>query len=215
MSWPHILSLSRVAAGPVVAALVLAQPGNAYLLAAIVFGLAAVTDLLDGRLARHSQTVSPLGVFLDTTADKVMVGLTLVALALSGMAAAWIPMVILGREFLITGLRSYAASQGQVISSHIWGKGKAAFTMVAITALLVAADGRSGALLANLGNHDLWIKLDILSGWLLAVSALLTVISGARYIVDAWPLFREPAPVRRERTQPEIARIAPRRDQAR
>lgn len=190
MGWPHILSLSRVVAGPIVAALILARPGDTYLIAAILFTLASLTDLIDGKLARHSQSVSPLGVFLDTTSDKVLVSLALVAMAVAGLTAAWIPLVIIGREFLISGLRSFAASYNHIISAHIWGKGKAAVTMVAIIAMLVAADGRAGGVLAAIVSHALWNTAFTITSWLLVLSAALTIISGTRYFVDAWPLLR-------------------------
>jgi len=190
VSWPHILSLSRIVAGPVVAALILGPRGDAYLIAAVLFTLASVTDLLDGKLARYSQRVSPLGVFLDTTSDKVLVSLVLVALAVSGLAAAWIPLVIIGREFLISGLRSFAASSNRIISAHAWGKGKAAITMAAIPLLLAAADGRYGGVLAPLGDSTFWHDAELATSGLLILAAILTVISGVRYLVDALPLFR-------------------------
>lgn len=189
MSWPHILSISRVVAGPLVAALVLAAPGDAYLLAAALFALASLTDLVDGKLARYSQRVSPLGVFLDTTSDKVLVSLALVGLTVASLVPAWIPLVIIGREFLISGLRSFAASCDLIISAHIWGKGKAAVTMVAVVLLLLAADGRAGGALARIGTHAAWGQAYTASVWLLGVSAVLTIVSGVRYLVDARPLF--------------------------
>jgi CDP-diacylglycerol--glycerol-3-phosphate 3-phosphatidyltransferase len=189
VSWPHILSFSRVIAGPVVAALVLARPGDSYLIAAVVFGLASITDLLDGKLARYAQRVSPLGVFLDTTSDKVMVGLTLVGMAVAGLTPAWVPLAILAREFLISGLRSFAASCNRIISAHIWGKGKAAITMFAVGCVLLAADGRAGGSLVPLWTHGTWNALYTASQWLLGLAAVLTIVSGIRYVVDAWPLF--------------------------
>ncbi len=190
MSFAHILSLSRVVAAPIVTALVLARPGDSYLLAAALFALASLTDLVDGKLARHSQRVSPLGVFLDTTSDKVLVSLVLIGMALAGLTWGWVALVIIGREFLISGLRSFAASSHHIISAHIWGKGKAALTMIAITALLSAANGKDGGLLSPLGSHGWWDTAYTLSSWLLGLAALLTIISGVRYLVDAWPLFR-------------------------
>jgi len=207
MSWPHVLSFSRVVAGPVIAALILSRPGNAYLLAAAIFALASITDLLDGKLARYSQRVSPLGIFLDTTADKVLVSLTLVAMAIAGLTGGWVPLVIIGREFLISGLRSFAASCNHIISAHAWGKGKAAISMVAIVCVLVAAGGRSGGVLATAVSDDTWSRLYTLSSWLLDLAAVLTVVSGVRYIVDAWSLVRRaemPAAVTREE-RPRIA----------
>lgn len=190
MSWPHILSLSRVVAGPIVSALVLAAPGDSYLLAAVIFAVASLTDLVDGKLARYSQRVSALGIFLDTTSDKVMVSLVLVAMAVAGLTAAWIPLVIIGREFLISGLRSYAASRDVIIPARIWGKGKAAITMAAIFFVLVAADGTAGGTLRHLASHSTWSSIATASAWLLGLGAVLTVISGATYVMDALPLFR-------------------------
>jgi CDP-diacylglycerol--glycerol-3-phosphate 3-phosphatidyltransferase len=191
MSWAHILSLSRVIVGPIIAALVLAPPGDSFLLAALLFGAASVTDLLDGKLARYSQRASPLGVFLDTTADKVLVSLVLVALAIDGLSPAWIPIVVIGREFLISGLRSFAASCDRIISAHIWGKGKTALTMLAIGLLLFAANGRAGGALSHIvGSHGFWSGAVSLAVWLLGLGAVLTIVSGLRYVVDAWSLLR-------------------------
>jgi CDP-diacylglycerol---glycerol-3-phosphate 3-phosphatidyltransferase len=207
MSWPHILSFSRVVAAPLVAALVLSSPGDAYLLSAVIFALASLTDLVDGKLARHVQRVSPLGIFLDTTADKILVSVVLVAMAIAGLTWAWIVLIIIAREFFITGLRSFAASRQHIISAHIWGKGKAALTMIAIFLVLLAADGKAHGILSRLGSHSLWKDLFTIAGWVLGAAAILTVASGIRYIVDAWPLFR-PVSVLPERGEDERPRIA-------
>jgi CDP-diacylglycerol---glycerol-3-phosphate 3-phosphatidyltransferase len=190
MSLAHILSLSRVVAGPVIAGLILAPPGDGFLVAAIVFCLASITDLLDGKLARYSQQVSPLGVFLDTTSDKVLVSLVLVALSIDNLSPAWIPIVIIGREFLISGLRSFAASYDRIISAHLWGKGKTALTMTGICLVLLAANGQSGGVLSRIGSHAMWQHAVTVCIWVLGASAVLTVVSGIRYIVDAWPLLQ-------------------------
>src|SRR4051794_11859374 len=174
MSWPHILSFSRVVAGPVVAALILWKPGDPYLLAAIVFGLASLTDLVDGKLARHSQRVSPLGIFIDTTSDKILVSLTLIAMAIGDLCGAWVPLIIIGREFLISGLRSFAASQNTIISAHMWGKGKAALTMVAIFCVLVAAAGATGGVMHQIGSAGTWNGIRTASDWALGVAVILT-----------------------------------------
>jgi CDP-diacylglycerol--glycerol-3-phosphate 3-phosphatidyltransferase len=190
MSLAHILSLSRVVAAPIIAALILAPPGNTFLFAAIVFCVASITDLLDGKLARYSRQASPLGVFLDTTADKVLVSLVLVALAVDMLSPTWIPIVIIGREFLISGLRSFAASNDRIISAHIWGKGKTALTMTGIVLLLLAANGRSGGLLSHIGSIDWWRHTVTVCVWILGASAVLTIVSGIRYVVDAWSLLQ-------------------------
>jgi CDP-diacylglycerol--glycerol-3-phosphate 3-phosphatidyltransferase len=200
MTWPHVLSFSRVLAGPIVALLILYKPGDADLVAAILFALASLTDLVDGKLARYSQQVSPLGIFIDTTSDKVLVSLALIAMAVSGMAQVWVALVIVGREFLISGLRSYAASCDRIISAHAWGKGKAAITMVAIIAVLVAVGGEHASAISTFIPRAGWSTFGTAAQWLLGVSAVLTIISGSRYVVDAWPLLRsEPAAVEEPR----------------
>lgn len=190
MSWPHLLSFSRILVSPLVAALALAPAGDVYLVAALLFALASLTDAFDGKLARRTQRVSPLGIFLDTTADKVLVSLSLVALAVAGLAPVWVVLVIIGREFLISGLRSFAASYDEIISAHAWGKGKAAVTMIGITLVLLSAAGNTGGLLGRIASHTQWHFLYLLSQGALILAAVLTIVSGARYFVDALPLFR-------------------------
>src|SRR5437660_385619 len=86
-----------------------------YVLAAIIFALAEVTDVLDGYFARRNKSVSNLGIFLDLTADKLFTAGILVMMIEQGMISSWLVAIILGREFLITGVRTYAASAGVVI----------------------------------------------------------------------------------------------------
>src|SRR5262249_56625776 len=90
-------------------------PRPAYPAATVLFALGSVTDSLDGRIARRYHLVSRLGVFLDLTADKIFVSAALIALVQVGMVPAWIVIVIVTREFLVSGLRSLAAAQGVVI----------------------------------------------------------------------------------------------------
>lgn len=191
MTGAHLLSLSRVVAGPVVAVLVLAPPGDSYLLASVLFTAAALTDLFDGQLARYSRNVSPFGIFLDTTSDKVLVSLTLIAMAMAGLIQGWVPLVIIGRDLLITGLRSYAASRDRIISAHIWGKGKAALTMAAVSLILAADNGRTGGALSHVMSRQTWHAVGIGASWLLGAAAALAIISGIRYVIDAWPLMYE------------------------
>src|SRR5207245_5832741 len=114
--------------------------------ATVVFFLASITDLFDGILARKCQVVSPLGIFLDLTADKVFVSAILIAFVQLGLVPAWIVVIIVAREFLVTGLRSMAAAKGTVIPAGIWGKQKTLITMIAIGMLLLAK---------GLGGHQL------------------------------------------------------------
>jgi len=117
------LSAVRVAAVPVVMALVLANSGRRLdYLAAVLFAIAAATDTLDGYLARRWLLTSTLGSFIDTTADKLLTSGTLVALVSVGRASAWIATIIIGRELLIMGLRGLIAADGGVMKPSFWGK---------------------------------------------------------------------------------------------
>ena len=186
MSWPHILSLSRVAISIPVAALALSGNGNALLLAALLFAAASLTDLLDGPMARRGRTVGPLGVYLDTTADKVLVSVVLIAMSTAGIVDAWMAIVIVGREFLVSGVRTLAAVQGFVISANFAGKIKTTVTLIAIVLLLLVASAQHGSVLSHVGHLSAWRSI---AWFAMFVGVILTIFSGAKYIVDAQPLF--------------------------
>lgn len=111
---------------------------SGYALAIAIFLAASLTDILDGHLARRRNQVSNLGKFLDPIADKLLVSAALIVLVEKHLAPAWAVVVILGREFIITGLRSVAASEGIVIQAQSIGKLKMWAQCIAIVALLVA-----------------------------------------------------------------------------
>src|SRR5438876_1943777 len=135
---PNILSLSRILATVVIFVLVLIDTPLAFLIATVFFVLGSGTDFLDGYLTRRYKLVSPLGVFLDLTADKVFVSVILIALVQVGLVPAWIVAVIIAREFLVTGLRSMAAAKGKVIPAGKWGKQKTFITLLGMGGLLLA-----------------------------------------------------------------------------
>src|SRR3989454_9275865 len=143
---PNLLSLSRMLTTILVFVLILLNSPWAFLSATVLFILASITDFFDGYLARRFKVVSPLGVFLDLTADKVFVSGILIALVQLGLVPAWIVVIIVTREFLVTGLRSMAAAKGKVIPAGIWGKQKTLITMIAMAILLFAK---------GLGAHEL------------------------------------------------------------
>jgi CDP-diacylglycerol--glycerol-3-phosphate 3-phosphatidyltransferase len=195
---PNILSLSRILATVVILVLVLINTPWAFLIATILFILASGTDFLDGYLARRYQLVSPLGVFLDLTADKVFVSIILIALVQISLVPAWIVAIIVAREFLVTGLRSMASAKGKVIPAGKWGKQKTLITMIAMSALLFAKG--LGAhqlslfpLMLNFTNQTVNFSeiLLLLADAGLILAALWTVLSGAEYIISALPLFQK------------------------
>ncbi len=195
---PNLLSLSRMLTTVLVFALILLNAPWAFLTATALFILASATDFFDGYLARRLKVVSPLGVFLDLTADKVFVSVILIALVQISLVPAWIVVIIVTREFLVTGLRSMAAAKGKVIPAGIWGKQKTLITMIAIGLLLFAK---------GLGAHELSLFPPMLNfssqtvnfgnilllvadaGLILAT--LWTALSGAEYMISALPLFQK------------------------
>jgi len=138
----------RIVLVPVVMALVLVgdRVRYAYAVAGILFAIAAITDFFDGLLARRWKQTSTLGTFLDTTADKLLVSGSLVALVAVGRASPWIAFIIIGREILIMGLRGAIAADGDVMKPSIWGKTKAAIQFVAIFLAIVRTSWKLGPL---------------------------------------------------------------------
>lgn len=134
MTTPNWLSLVRVALVPVYVVLLLAGVPNGDLWAAVVFAAAALTDKLDGHLARSRGAITTFGAFVDPLADKVLVASALIALVSIDRLDAWVAMVVVAREFAVTGLRLVAASS-EVISASWLGKWKATIQMLAILAL--------------------------------------------------------------------------------
>ena len=139
----------RIALTPVVMGLVLVgdRVQYAYVIAAVLFAIAAATDFFDGRLARRWKQTTTLGTFLDTTADKLLVSGVLVALVSVGRASAWIAFIIIGREVVIMGLRGVvSASDGTVVKPSIWGKLKANVQFLAILLAIVRTSEPIGPL---------------------------------------------------------------------
>jgi CDP-diacylglycerol---glycerol-3-phosphate 3-phosphatidyltransferase len=125
----------RIVLTPIVMALVLAgdRTDGAYAIAGALFAIAAITDFIDGRLARRWKQTTTWGTFLDTTADKLLVSGVLIALVAVDRASTWIAFIIIGRELLIMGLRgAVTAADGTVVSPSIWGKLKANVQFLAI-----------------------------------------------------------------------------------
>ena len=137
LNLPNILTLVRVAAVPVVLVLLLFESKSNCFWATVVFSLAAITDWLDGYLARKWEIVTVLGKFLDPLADKLIVMAALIMLIPLDRVPAWAVFLILAREIIITGLRSIASSEGIVIAASSLGKYKTIFQMVAIVGLLL------------------------------------------------------------------------------
>ena len=132
---PNTLSIIRLVLIPAVV-ICLHFPGRlGSFLAALFFGLAAITDLLDGFYARRHKTVTPLGKFLDPLADKLLVSITMIMLTTLGRIPAWIVILIITREMAVTGLRGIAVVEGKAIETSSLGKYKTIFQSVALICL--------------------------------------------------------------------------------
>lgn len=132
---PNHLTVLRLLLIPAVV-MCLHFPGRtASFLAALLFGLAAITDLLDGFYARRYRVVTPLGKFLDPLADKLLISVTMIMLITLDRIPAWVVMLIIARELAVTGLRGIAVVEGQIIEASVLGKYKTIFQSVALVCL--------------------------------------------------------------------------------
>jgi CDP-diacylglycerol--glycerol-3-phosphate 3-phosphatidyltransferase len=183
----NLLGLARIAATPVVIALMLVGTPGLGIVAFVVFTIAAWTDFLDGWVARRRGEVSPLGVFMDLTADKVLVGGVLVAMVEVELLPTWMVATILVRELVIAGVRQMAAAENVVIAAKPLGKSKTATTLAGMALLLLAFDARTGGPMAGLG-----IEAGLLAAgfWVMVAATVLTVVSGWDYLRGAMPLMR-------------------------
>jgi len=177
---PNSLTLFRVACVPVLVVLLFFPHKATSFVAALVFGLASISDLLDGFLARRQQLVTTFGKFLDPLADKLIVSAALIMLIPLGRAPAWMVVVIVGRELAITGLRSMAVSEGRVISADELGKKKMVFQIVAILGLLLHYE-YVGINFHAIGMFFLWLAV------------VLTLWSGFNYFRRFWDVLEENA----------------------
>ena len=175
---PNVLTLFRVACIPLLVFLLLLPNKATSFCAALVFGLASITDLLDGFLARRRQLVTTFGVFLDPLADKLIVSAALIMLIPLGRVPAWMVVVVVGRELAITGLRGVAVSEGKVIRASYLGKQKMIFQIVAILGLLLHYD-YFGVNFHAVGMFFMWLAV------------IVTLWSGGVYFRRFWHVLEE------------------------
>lgn len=168
MNLPIGLTLTRIVAVPLLIVFLISSSRVHALIAAAIFIVASATDWLDGRVARQRNQVTTLGTLLDPIADKLLVAAALVSLAQLDKIAAWIVVVIIGRELAVTGLRAVAGSVGVIVPASRLAKWKTVSQYVAITMLILEKGIGAGSFHAAT-TGVLWIAV------------VLTVVSGADY----------------------------------
>jgi len=176
MNFPITLTLLRIFFVPLLVVLLLTKGQSLDLWAVAVFLLAAVTDFLDGYLARRRSQITTLGILLDPIADKLLTCSAFISLVELGLVPAWMVVIIVGREFAVSGLRAVASAQGFVLQASELGKTKMVLQVVAITVIVlerhytVIGDFHAGTVLL----------------WLVMAFAL---VSAAQYFWSFWKKF--------------------------
>ena len=167
MNLPNKLTMFRVVLIPVFIVILMTglvpEPASRYI-GVVVFAVASFTDFLDGKIARKYNLVTNFGKFMDPLADKLLVSSALICMIELGLLPAWVVIIIISREFIITGFRLIAVENGIVIAASWWGKIKTATQMVMIILLLLGVQG-------------------VIATILVALATLFTIISGVDYIV--------------------------------
>ena len=182
LNLPNIITIARIIITPVFLAVILAESlPHRFLIACIIFSIAAISDAVDGHLARKNNQITNFGKFLDPIADKVLTTSALLAFMSMGLCNIWIVMLVLTREFAIASVRMIAASGGVVIPANIWGKIKTVSQMVFTILIMLLAEIWEIFAHAEVKLPD----LSMISNGLLWITAILTVVSGAIYLKDS------------------------------
>lgn len=184
MNLPNKLTVLRVLLIPFFALFVLLYIPNHWVWALIVFAAASITDMLDGKIARAQNLVTTFGKFLDPLADKLLVMTALITLCFERLIDPVAVIIILSREFMVTGLRLVVANEGVVVAAGIWGKLKTAFTMVALVAVMalqIFFPDTKGSPDLNWGS-----TVFLVNEALIWIAVVLTVISGVKYLKGYW-----------------------------
>lgn len=177
MNLPNKLTILRVMMIPFFVFSLLAYDGTNQCLryvAAVIFVVASLTDLLDGKIARKYNLVTNFGKFMDPLADKLLVCSALICMVELKQLPAWMVIVIISREFIISGFRLVASDKGVVIAASYWGKWKTTFQMIGVVLLILNIE-----------------KLSVVTTIVIWIALILTVISLIDYIVKNIGVLKE------------------------
>ena len=196
MNLPNKLTVLRMVLIPFVMFFYLATfipHGIGKIIALVIFIVAALTDLLDGKIARKHNLVTNLGKFLDPIADKILTASVLFMLIAGNNPVIPAPYgvivvsIIIAREFMVSALRLIAASQGTVLAADIWGKAKTMVQMIAIPICMLIP------FLVEVGGVASWLILTVqIIGWVaIGAATVLTIVSGVNYLVKNIQCFKD------------------------
>lgn len=191
MNLPNKLTVIRIVLAPVFLLLLMIEFPFHHLIAGLVFGAAALTDMFDGKIARSRGLITNLGKFLDPLADKMLTTAAFLGFLAVGHLDVWAVMIILTREFMVTSVRLLAAKDGNVIAASNAGKLKTVMQFVAIIYMIAALEVCSwqNTLLSGMLPDAFYTVLMIVGRVLVWVSVLFTVISGVEYVWNGRKYF--------------------------
>lgn len=185
---PNQLTIARIVITPVFLALLLWETlPHRFLIAALVYSIAAITDAVDGKLARKNNQITNFGKLLDPIADKILTTSALLGFMMMDLCNIWIVMIVLTREFTISSIRMIAAADGVVIPANFWGKLKTVSQMTFTILIMLLGECYQYLPQAFCPGVTLpyWMTLSNVSNFLLWITAVLTVVSGVIYIKDS------------------------------
>ncbi|MDD3429973.1 MAG: CDP-diacylglycerol--glycerol-3-phosphate 3-phosphatidyltransferase [Oscillospiraceae bacterium] len=180
MNLPNKLTLARILLIPVFVACIVVPFGGNYFVAAAVFAIASLTDFLDGYLARKNNMVTDFGKFADPLADKILTTTALIYLVAMQLCSPIVLIIVIAREFAVSGLRMVAAGSGEgtVIAANIFGKIKTALQMVSVIAIFIMI----GCVYQSWAPANMAVITFISSHVLMWLVGLVTLLSGAIYL---------------------------------
>lgn len=185
MNTPNKLTVLRVILSPIFLAVLMVDFPFHYLIAGLIFGFAALTDLLDGRIARSQGLITNFGKFLDPLADKMLTTAALLGFLASGHIDVWAVMLVLAREFMVTSIRLIAAKDGVVVAASLAGKTKTVAQYVSVLFMIAALEVSSwqATLLSGVSVPSEFFSWMLLAGQVFIwFSVVLTVYSGIEYV---------------------------------
>lgn len=190
MNLPNKLTIFRIILVPIMAIIPFFNFDIKWIVIDIIFILASITDKLDGYIARSKNQITTFGKFLDPIADKILVLAAMLILVEENRLPAIIPIIVLFREFIVSGYRLVAVEKGgKVIAASVWGKLKTVTQMLALILAFVDQNGFAQCFVGGLTGFAWWYNF--ITTILMSVSVVAAVLSGIDYIAKGKDLFKE------------------------